>query len=857
MLVYIILFLLITSVLPMAIISLVYFQTAQRSLIREAQDSSLQMIQTEAYRFDLFAENSRGLMTAILANSDLQQWLNLPQAATHSDNDYRVKSIAKLLNQYIRSTPGAVIDIYTSAGRHYSTDAESAGATFSSQDILFFINKTIATQNKNYWSGVSDDNLHPALKSSKVVVTSSIFKNEEKKGSVFPMGLITITYPVNQFSFLQLDDDSITGLTSHRQTLLLDQDNRIIYSADQALIGTAVELPADGSTVASSGVERKEYKGVDQIIAFSQIKPAGWRIVDEIPVQTILDRNQEMLNTIIYLFLLMVFFLAVTSIIFINSVVSPINRLTMMFQEIQNGTFDWDDRPSPPRFSELQDLYYWFNAFLDTLEKNKAFEEKLKTSEARYHNLFNNSPIAIWEEDFSPVVNELDAICQHGVVDLETYLREHIDFAKSLLAQIRIVEVNQATLTQYQAGCLEELESNFPLIVKPLLEPELIDQLMTIAGRGQQYERQVVNNDLTGKRMDLDLRWSIAPGSETSMNRIFVTTRNITDQKKDERIQRAVYQISQAASSTKNLDDLYRSIHLTLNDLMPAENFYIALYNPNEDLLHFVYFVDEYDKTPEPRKPSRGLTGYVLQTGKSLLVPPEEFKRLRETGEIIRMGADSVDWMGVPLIINDKTIGVLAVQIYREGVHYTVEQRDILTFVSTQIAMAIDRKQAEENLRYTSTHDPITGIYNRAYFEEEVNRLSKGRQLPTSVVIVDMDGLKRINDTYGHPIGDESIRTVAHLLKSIFRGSDVVARFGGDEFGILLPFADERTVNKIINRMNTKISNYNETSSIKISLSIGCCTVTDGNDLVQAINVADQNMYKEKVIKKARLASGE
>ncbi len=173
------------------------------------------------------------------------------------------------------------------------------------------------------------------------------------------------------------------------------------------------------------------------------------------------------------------------------------------------------------------------------------------------------------------------------------------------------------------------------------------------------------------------------------------------DRRRGSRIQSAVYRISEAAHTTASLDDLYAAIHRIVGELMPAANFYFALLDPDTGLLTFPYFVDETDPAPAPKRPGKGLTEYVLRTGRPALVTPERMRELREAGEVDLVGADSIDWMGVPLTAEGRAFGVLVVQTYTPGVRYTEEMRDVLQFVSTQVAMAIERKRHEQTLRDT------------------------------------------------------------------------------------------------------------------------------------------------------------
>jgi len=201
-----------------------------------------------------------------------------------------------------------------------------------------------------------------------------------------------------------------------------------------------------------------------------------------------------------------------------------------------------------------------------------------------------------------------------------------------------------------------------------------------------------------------DGSWRILEGvanvlDTPSITGIVINFRDITERKRAEKVQDAIYTISQAAVSTNTLDELYRSIHGILGDLMPVENFYIALYDPTSDLLSFPYFVDQYDQPPAQRKPARGLSEYVLRSGQPLLAPPEVFDHLLQQGEVELVGTNSIDWLGVPLKVKDHVIGVMVTQSYTEGIRFGKENLELFEFVSTQAAQAIERKRAEEQIQ--------------------------------------------------------------------------------------------------------------------------------------------------------------
>src|SRR6266853_1811942 len=173
----------------------------------------------------------------------------------------------------------------------------------------------------------------------------------------------------------------------------------------------------------------------------------------------------------------------------------------------------------------------------------------------------------------------------------------------------------------------------------------------------------------------------------------------VTERAQAAQLQTATYRISEAANAAEDLSELFRAIHGIISELMPAKNFYIALYDPLADLVSFPYFVDEYDTEFPSKRLGKGLTEYVLRTGQALLATPELHQELEQRGEVELIGAPSIDWLGVPLKAHERTIGVLVAQTYTEGIRFGEREKNILQFVSTQVAMAIERKRAEEAVR--------------------------------------------------------------------------------------------------------------------------------------------------------------
>jgi signal transduction histidine kinase len=169
--------------------------------------------------------------------------------------------------------------------------------------------------------------------------------------------------------------------------------------------------------------------------------------------------------------------------------------------------------------------------------------------------------------------------------------------------------------------------------------------------------------------------------------------RDISERKKSERIQEALFEISEAAYSASDMYSLYKKIHSVVGTLMSNKNFFIALYDEKTEMIDFPYSIDEFDPPRSSRKFGKGLTEYVLRTGEAVLINSRQDMELRNSGEIILSGSPSAVWLGAPLKVSGKSIGVIAVQDYKNEKAYDQEEKQILIFVSIQIAQAIERKR--------------------------------------------------------------------------------------------------------------------------------------------------------------------
>lgn len=163
------------------------------------------------------------------------------------------------------------------------------------------------------------------------------------------------------------------------------------------------------------------------------------------------------------------------------------------------------------------------------------------------------------------------------------------------------------------------------------------------------------------------------------------------------------------------------------------------------------------------------------------------------------------------------------------------------------------RKKYEDKIKHLCFHDKLTGLYNRAYFEEELERLNHSRILPISIIMGDVNNLKVVNDTFGHQHGDQLLIKIANILRSAFRQSDVISRFGGDEFSIILPNTSYDKGVEIIKRVK-KACQEKSTLTLFLSISLGIATKEHASQNINAVlRDAEAEMYRFKTLNKATI----
>jgi len=448
--------------------------------------------------------------------------------------------------------------------------------------------------------------------------------------------------------------------------------------------------------------------------------------------------------------------------------------------------------------------------YIDITERKKS-EEELRQSEEKFAGIFKSIPEAAFYQD-----------TKGTILDINPRFTKVFGYTKK-----EVLGKNIDKIGLYPKGKMKE--------GKDLTRKTLNEDLTN-------FETVRQNKDGTLIPVRISTSFVKIKDKVTGLIGLY---QDITESKQNEKLQQVLYNISKAANSPISIKQLYKTIHKELGNIIDTTNFYIALLDEKKDNIFFPYHVDEEDDNfPISNfSTSNTLTTYVIKTGRSLLNDNNQYKEMISQGILSPMGSttDKSIWLGIPLKIKDKVIGAMVVQSYTNPKLYSKSDIKLLEFVSSQVATAIDK--------HLSFHDSLTGLYNRAYFEEELERYNFPRYYPLSVVMLDVNGLKVINDTFGHTEGDRLLQHLSQVLASVSRQGDILARIGGDEFAILLPSTTSEEAHNFCERIK-KVCHQDKIEPIYLRLNISLGhTTQEGKykDMNSLLKEADRNMYQDKL----------
>lgn len=338
-------------------------------------------------------------------------------------------------------------------------------------------------------------------------------------------------------------------------------------------------------------------------------------------------------------------------------------------------------------------------------------------------------------------------------------------------------------------------------------------------------------------------------------------------------------QVIDESTNTVNQQNSYLlSLHAAALALMNRRNLEDILENIVENAVKLASEADAFislaDSSGDSLITKAGTGCFKESIGSRILLTDEIGGQVFRTGEAVVLNSLEPHLLSdflrpkfkalavVPLKSGQQVVGMIGLGYYKETLLSQLEL-EFLEGLAALASSAVDnarlyekvqyelkeRKLVEENLKYISIHDPLTGLYNRIYFEEEMRRLSSGRFDPVGIVVCDVDGLKLVNDSLGHIPGDELLQAAAGIIEKCFRENDVIARIGGDEFAVLLPNSDVASVERAYQRIMRTVLEYNTNSTgFLLSISVGfACKDSADTDLHSVFQLADDAMYRKKM----------
>ncbi|MBI5035204.1 MAG: diguanylate cyclase [Chloroflexi bacterium] len=318
----------------------------------------------------------------------------------------------------------------------------------------------------------------------------------------------------------------------------------------------------------------------------------------------------------------------------------------------------------------------------------------------------------------------------------------------------------------------------------------------------------------------------------------------------------ALNRISLAVTEGLGMDRLLPTLHEQCKQIGSADVFYVGLYNESTHELNVIYFKDLDEALHTPLRDIRerpGLSGYLIRTRKTLYLPDSlDTSHPPPVAPNRTVGAKARAYLGVPLILRDHVLGVMSVQSYTPNA-YSQQQIRMFEMFAAQVAIVIQNSQLYEQVQRLAITDELTGLPNRRLlFEKGESEVARAHRFgrPLSIVMLDIDHFKPVNDRYGHTIGDRVLREIAQVLRHFLRDSDTAARYGGEEFVVLLPETEAPLASLVAERLRTAIEDcYVEADAqeIHVTVSLGVAAVDkDTVDFSKLISHADQALYLSK-----------
>lgn len=456
----------------------------------------------------------------------------------------------------------------------------------------------------------------------------------------------------------------------------------------------------------------------------------------------------------------------------------------------------------------------------DTTERVQA-DKAVRESEDRYRNLVELSPETI-------VVHCEGKFVYANAVGLKL-------LGASSLDEVMNRPIGDFVHPDYRELTLERVRKSY----EEKLPTELVEEKM-IRLDGQVIDVEVVGEPIT---------YQGKPATQVVIRDI--TERKIAEEKLRRQLKEltVLHAVAAAGAESTSEDALIEQATLIVGTALYPNNFGLLLLDEASGVLHeHVSYQRERAEEQLLTVPlGQGIAGTVAATGE-----PMRIADVRAEPAYLDVYPGILSELCVPLKVDQRVIGVINAESTRLEAFTEDDERLLLTLAS-QLATAIEKVRLFEEVRQLAITDPLTGLYNRRHFFELAEReFDRARRYhhPLSVIMMDLDYFKQVNDTYGHLVGDQVLQTVAQRLQQELREVDLLGRYGGEEFTILLPETDFVGVHRVAERLcqrvgQTPIDTEREPVSITISLGVvgmdESCTSLD-----VLIDRADQALYTAK-----------
>jgi diguanylate cyclase (GGDEF)-like protein len=471
----------------------------------------------------------------------------------------------------------------------------------------------------------------------------------------------------------------------------------------------------------------------------------------------------------------------------------------------------------------------------------------LVMSSADFEQMFELAPISLWLEDYSALKKLFDEWRAQGVVDFKEHIKKHPELLAQCSARLKVLKVNQKTLDLFAASSQVELLSRISEVFRDDTFDNMIAEMDHLWRGSLHFSNQAVNYALDGRRVDAQVSFRLLPGHEHTWDRIIVSLQDITPQVS------AQQELNHSEQHARNLFDC-SPVSLWVDDFSAVKRLFDELRvrgvrDLAAHIAEFPEFTSQcYAQTRLLDVNRQTLALFGAESQEHLVASLSVVFRAELRDAYVAMLLDL--WSGAGICPRE----VILYHLNGEEVHVQMDftflpgHEDTWDRVLWSRVDVTARKKTQARLEYLSHHDSLTGLHNRAFFAAELERLAHAGPWPLSILAIDLNGLKHVNDSAGHTAGDAMINRAAAVLTRATAGSPVsVARIGGDEFVVLMPGCDAARANDLHSCIDGLVDAHNlQHPDQPLSMAIGVATSSNSSQIEHTLQDADKAMFNAK-----------